>query len=322
MKAVLFTEYGAPERLQLMEVSTPTPGENEVLVKVHAASINSWDWELLNGIPFANRLSFGLLRPNKIRSLGCDIAGTVEAVGSRVTDLAPGDEVFGDLSASGWNGFAEYVAAPATALSLKPSCLTFEEAAAVPQAGLLALQGLRDKGHLQPGQKVLINGASGGAGTFAVQIARRIGAEVTGVCSSGKMDLVRSLGADHVIDYTQEDFTRSGRQYDLIIDMQAHHSLFDYKRALTPGGLYIMVGGESFRIFQALFISLTGSKKIKLLLHKANRGLSDLVKLIEAGKVQPVIDRCYPLCKTAEALRYFGDGNARGKVIITMEETS
>jgi NADPH:quinone reductase-like Zn-dependent oxidoreductase len=296
------------------------PKAHEVLVKIHAASINSWDYELLQGIPFANRLSFGLIRPRKIRSLGCDIAGVVEAVGSKVTRLQPGDEVFGDLSHAGWNGFAEYVAAPEQTLTRKPASLSFVQAAAVPQAGLLALQGLIHKGHLQPGQRVLINGASGGAGSFAVQIARAIGAEVTGVCRTSKMELVRSLGADHVIDYMHQDFTRNGAQYDLILDMQAHHSLFNYKHALNPGGVYIMVGGESFRIFQALFISLTGSRKIKLLLHKANKGLDEMIELIEAGKVTPVIDRCFPLSETIDALRYFGAGKARGKVVISMED--
>lgn len=317
MKAVLFTQYGDPALLHYTEIARPAPLDHEVLVKVHAASINSWDYELLRGVPFANRLSFGLTRPKKIRSLGCDIAGVVEAVGSAVTRLKPGDEVFGDLSNAGWNGFAEYVATTEEALTQKPASLSFVQAAAVPQAGLLALQGLR-KGHLQSGQRVLINGASGGAGSFAVQIANALGAQVTGTCRTSKMDLVRSLGADHVIDYMHEDFTRSGEQYDLILDMQAHHSLFDYRRALSPGGVYVMVGGESFRILQAIFISLTGSRKIKLLLHKANKGLDALIALIEAGKVSPVIDRCFALHETAEALRYFGAGKAKGKVVITM----
>jgi NADPH:quinone reductase-like Zn-dependent oxidoreductase len=322
MKAVVITEYGDPSLLQFKEVEKPTPKDNEVLVKVHAASINSWDWEILQGIPFVNRMTFGLRRPKRIQSLGCDIAGVVEAVGSKVKQLQPGDEVFGDLSRCGWNGYAEYVAAPEKALTIKPPTLSFEEAAAVPQAGLLALQAICHKGQLQPGQKVLINGASGGSGTFAVQIAKAIGAEATGVCSTSKMDLVRAVGADHVIDYTQEDFTRNGQQYDLIIDMQAHHSLFDYKRALSPGGVYIMVGGESFRIFQAMFISLTGSRKIKLLLHRANKGLEEMINLLESGKVKPIIDRVYPLRETAEAFRYFGEHKARGKVVITIGENA
>ncbi len=320
MKAVLFTAYGDPDLLHYAELAKPAPKAGEVLVRIHAVSVNSWDWELLMGTPFANRLAFGLTRPRKIRSLGCDIAGVVEAVGSGVKRLQPGDEVFGDLSRAGWNGMAEYVAAAETALTIKPACLSFVEAAAVPQAGLLALQGLCDKGHVKAGQRVLINGASGGAGSFAVQIAKAAGAEVTGVCRSSKMELVRSLGADHVIDYTCEDFTQNGEQYDLILDMQAHHSLFDYKRALSRGGIYIMVGGESFRVLQAMFISLSGSRKITLLLHKANRGIEKMIELLESGKVQPVIDRCFPLKEASEALRYFGAGKARGKVVITMEQ--
>ena len=318
MKAVVFKEYGQADVLHIEEVDKPSPKANEVLVEVHAVSINSWDWEIIKGTPFLNRMTFGLFKPTRMQILGCDIAGRVEAVGSAVKHLKPGDEVLGDLSRSHWGGFAEYVTAPEKALTIKPASLTFEQAAAIPQAGLLALQGVCDKGQLKPGQKVLVNGASGGSGTFAVQIARSIGAEVTGVCRTSKMELVRSVGADHVIDYTQEDFTKNGEQYDLILDMQAHHSMFDYKRALTPGGIYIMVGGESFRIFQAMFISLTGSRKIKLLLHKANKGLDDMLKLIEAGKVKPIIDRVFPFSETPEAMRYFGDGNARGKVVITV----
>lgn len=321
MKAVIFTAYLDPALLQYTEVAKPAPKDKEVLVKVHAASINSWDWEILMGTPFVNRMTFGLFRPKKIQSLGCDIAGVVEAVGRQVKGLKPGDEVFGDLSRCGWNGFAEYVAAPEKALTLKPASLSFAQAAAVPQAGLLALQGLIHKGHIQAGQKVLINGASGGAGSFAVQIAKSIGAEVTGTCRSSKMDLVHALGADHVIDYTREDFTKNGEHYDLILDMQAHHSMFDYKRALSPGGMYIMVGGKSFRIFQAIFISLTGNRKIQLLLHKANKGIDEMIELLESGKVKPIIDKVYPLSQTADALRYFGEGKARGKIIITMDDS-
>ena len=320
MKAVVFREYGQSDVLHMEEVPKPVPADNEVLVKVHAASINSWDWELLRGIPFVNRMMFGLSRPKKINVLGCDIAGKVEAVGSNVKKLQPGDKVFGDLSGGKWGGFAEYTCAREEELTLKPDCLTFEEAAAVPQAGLLALQGLL-KGGIQKGQKVLINGASGGSGTFAVQIAKYYGAEVTGVCSTKKMDLVRELGADHVMDYTQEDFTRSTRQYDLIIDAQAHHSIFDYRRALSAKGVYVMHGGCNSSINQVMFlgplISLFGSKKLSLLMHKANRDMALMVELIESGRVAPVIDKCYPLNETAEAMRYFGElRSARGKVVI------
>ncbi|MFC2048368.1 NAD(P)-dependent alcohol dehydrogenase [Chloroflexota bacterium] len=321
MKAIVYTKYGSPDVLELKEVAKPTPKDDEVLIKVHAASVNDWDWGLLRGKPFVNRLLFGLLKPKRI--LGCDIAGRVEAVGRNAKQLQPGDEVFGDISGCGWGGFAEYVCARDNALVLKPSSMTFEEAAAVPQAALLALQGLRDKGQIQPGQKVLINGAGGGAGTFAVQIAKSFGAEVTGVDSTSKLDMMRSIGADQVVDYTQEDFTQNGQRYDLILDMAAYHSIFDYKRALSPKGIYVMVGGSMARFFQVMFlgpwISMTGSKKIGVLMHKPNKDLAFLKELLEAGKVVPVIDRRYPLSEVAEALRYFGEGHAQGKVVITLQ---
>jgi NADPH:quinone reductase-like Zn-dependent oxidoreductase len=323
MKAIVCTKYGPPEVLKLEEVAKPTPKDNEVLVKIHAASINSWDWGLLRGTPFMNRLVFGLLKP-KTKILGCDIAGRVEAVGRNVKQFQPGDEVFGDISGCGWGGFAEYVCASENALALKSAGMTFEQAAAVPQAGLLALQGLRDKGHIQKGQKVLINGAGGGAGTFAVQIAKSYGAEVTGVDSTGKLDMLRSIGADHVIDYTQEDFTKNGQHYDLVLDVVTYRSIFDYKRVLSPKGIYVMLGGGSWaRVYQTMFlgpwISMTGSKKMGILMHKPNKGLAFMKELLEAGKVVPVIDKRYPLSKVPEALRYFGKGDAKGKVVITVE---
>ncbi|MFC1915703.1 NAD(P)-dependent alcohol dehydrogenase [Chloroflexota bacterium] len=321
MKAIVYTKYGPPDVLQLKEVEKPAPKDDEVLIKVHAASINDWDWGLLRGKPFVNRLLFGLLKPHKI--LGCDIAGRVEGVGRNVKQLQPGDEVFGDISGCGFGGFAEYVCARENALVLKPAGMTFEEVAAVPQAALLALQGLRDKGQIQPGQKVLINGAGGGAGTFAVQIAKSFGAEVTGVDSTRKLDIMRSIGADHVIDYTQEDFTKNGQRYDWILDCAAYHSIFDYNRALSPKGIYVTVGGSMARIFQVVFlgllISMTTSKKMGMLVLKPNKDLAFMKELLEAGKVVPVIDRCYPLSEVAEALRYFGKGHARGKVVITLE---
>jgi NADPH:quinone reductase-like Zn-dependent oxidoreductase len=322
MKAIVYERYGPPDVLQLKEVEKPTPKDNEVLIKVHAASVNSWDWELLRGKPFVNRLLFGLLKP-KIKILGVDIAGRVEAVGRNVKQFQPGDEVFGDISGCGWGGFAEYVCARENALVLKPASMTFEEAAAVPQAAVMALQGLRDKGQIQPGQKVLINGAGGGVGTFAVQIAKSFGAEVTGVDSTRKLDMVRSIGADQVIDYTKEDFTKSGQRYDLILDVAAYHSIFDYKRALSPKGIYIMIGGSSARIFQVMFlgpwISMIGSKKLGILAHKPNKGLDFMKELFEAGKVAPVIDRRYPLSEVPEAIRYLEKGHAQGKVVITLE---
>jgi NADPH:quinone reductase-like Zn-dependent oxidoreductase len=325
MKAIVYERYGPPDVLQLKEVEKPTPKDNEVLIKVHAASINSWDWELLRGKPFVNRLLFGLLKP-KIKILGADIAGRVEAVGRNVKQFQPGDKVFGDLCECGWGGFAEYVCARENALALKPASMTFEEVAAVPQAAAMALQGLRDKGQIQPGQKILINGAGGGVGTFAVQIAKSFGAEVTGVDSTRKLDLLRSIGADQVIDYTQEDFTKSGQRYDLILDVAAYHSIFDYKRALSPKGIYVMVGGSSARIFQTIFlgplISMTGSKKLGILAHKPNKGLDFMKELFEAGKVVPIIDRRYPLSEVPEALRHFGEGHAKGKVVITLEHNN
>ena len=235
MKAIVCTKYGSPDVLQLKEVAKPIPEDNEVLVEVHAASVNDWDWGLLRGKPFLNRLLFGLLKP-KIKILGSDIAGRVEAVGRNVKQFQPGDEVFGDISGCGWGGFAEYVCARENALALKPASMTFEEAAAVPQAAVLALQGLRDKGQIQPGQKVLINGAGGGVGTFAVQIAKSFGAEVTGVDSTRKLDMVRSIGADHVIDYTQEDFTQSGQRYDLILDVDGISFDFRLQACIKPQG--------------------------------------------------------------------------------------
>jgi len=323
MKAIVCTKYGSPDVLQLKEVEKPTPKDNEVLVKVHAASVNDWDWGLLRGTPFVNRLMFGLLKP-RTGILGCDIAGRVEAVGRNVKQFQPGDEVFGDISGCGFGGFAEYVCARENALVLKPASMTFEEVAAVPQAAVLALQGLRDKGQIQPGQKVLINGAGGGAGTFAVQIAKSFGDEVTGVDSTEKLDMMRLIGADQVIDYTQEDFTKNGQRYDLILDFAAHHSIFDYKRALSPKGIYVMVGGSMARLFQVVFlgpwISMTWSKKMGLLVHKPNKDLAFMKELFEAGKVVPVIDRRYPLTEVPEALRYFGEGHAKGKVVITLEE--
>src|SRR6266571_7120401 len=240
MKAIVYHTYGSPDVLKLKEVAKPTPKDDEVLIKVYAAAANAGDWHLLRGVPFLVRLVSGVLKP-KNTILGADIAGRVEAVGRNVTQFQPDDEVFGDLSGCGFGGFAEYVCARENALALKPANLSFEEAAAVPSAGVTALQGLREKGQIQPGQKVLINGASGGVGTFAVQLAKSFGAEVTGVCSTRNVDMVRSLGADQVIDYTQADFTKNGQRYDFIFAVNGYHSIFDYKRALSPKGVYVMI---------------------------------------------------------------------------------
>lgn len=324
MKAIVFTQYGRPDRLILKEVPKPAPKDSELLVRVHASSINSWDWEFLNGTPFVNRLMFGLLRPKPGKQrLGADIAGTVESVGSMTTRFKPGDEVFGDLW-DHWGGFAEYSCAHEAALELKPANLTFTQAAAVPQAGVLALQGLRKAGQLHPGQTVLINGAGGGVGTFAIQLAKLSRAEVTGVDAAHKLDVVRAVGADHCIDYTQEDFTKTGKRYDLIVDCQNYRSMFDNKRALKPGGTYAMIGGSMLRVYQLWLLSLIASvahedRKLRLVAEGPNKGLADLKELIEAGKLVPVIDRTYQLSEAPEALRYFGEGQYKGKIVITID---
>src|SRR3989440_3484975 len=322
MKAIVYTHYGSPDVLQLEEVAKPAPKDDEVLIKVYAAAANAADWHLLRGKPFLVRLVIGGLLKPKHHILGADVAGRVEAVGKNVTQFQPDDEVFGNLSEGGWGGFAEYVCAREDALVLKPANVTFEEVAAVPTAALTALQALRDKGQIQPGQKVLIHGASGGVGMFAVQIAKSFGAEVTGVCSTRNVDMVRSIGADHVIDYTQEDFTKNGQRYDFIFAVNGYHSIFDYKRALSPKGVYVMIGGSNAHLFQAMllgpWISMTGRQKMGSMgVAKPNQ--KDLVfmkELLEAGKVTPVIDRRYPLGETAEAIRYLEAGHAKGKVVI------
>jgi len=326
MKAIVYTEYGPPEVLQLKEVEKPIPKDNEVLVKVHAASVNAGDWRAVRADPFFQRLGGGLLKP-KNKMLGIDIAGRVEAVGVNVNQFQPGDEIFGDLYYCGLGAFAEYVCADENVLALKPASMTFEEAAAVPGAGITALRGLHDYGQIQPGQKVLINGASGGVGTFAVQIAKSFGAEVTGVCSTSKMDMVRSIGADQVIDYTQEDFTQNGQRYDLILDIGANRSLSDYKRALSPKGIYVLAGFSMAAMLRVMFLgplfSMTGSKKFVVLMPKLDQKAMVFMKeLLEAGKVVPVIDRRYPLSEVAEAIRYVEEGHARGKVVITVEHNN
>jgi len=322
MKAIVCHKYGSPDVLKLEEVQKPIPGDDEVLVKVHAASANAADWHILRADPFIVRLYFGLLKP-KHPILGADVAGRVEAVGGNVKQFQPGDEVFGDVSGYGWGGFAEYVCAGEDALALKPPSMTFEEAAAVPLAAVTALQGLRNKGHIQPGQKVLVHGASGGVGTFAVQVAKSFGAEVTGVCSTRNVNMVRSLGADQVIDYTQEDFTRNGQRYDLILAVGGYRWILEYKRALSPRGIYVVAGGSMAQIFQAMllgpFLSVTGSKKIVSFTNKPNsKDLVFMKELLEAGKVVPVIDRRYLLSEVPEAIRYLEKGHARGKVVITV----
>lgn len=316
MKAIIFTQYGSPDVLQFKDVEKPAPGDNEVLIKVHAASANPLDWHTMRGTPFLARLAFGLQKPRSPK-LGADVAGHVEAVGKNVTQFRTGDEVFGDIHAG---SFAEYACASEELFALKPVNGSFEAAAAVPVAAFTALQGLRDKGQIQQGQRVLINGASGGVGTFAVQIAKSYGTEVTGVCSTRNLDMVRSIGADHVIDYTQEDFTRNGQQYDLIFDAVGNRSVSDLRRALSPNGICAVAGFTSLsRLFQVIVL---GGKKIGLM-ETAKADQKDLVfikELLEAGKIVPVIDRTYPLSETAEAIRYLETGHARGKVVITVEQ--
>jgi NADPH:quinone reductase-like Zn-dependent oxidoreductase len=323
MKAIVYEKYGPPEVLQLKEVDKPTPKEDEVLVKVHAASVNYGDLPVLRGEPLQRLVGGGLLKP-KHKILGDDVAGQVVVVGAEVKQFKAGDEVFG---ISVFNAFAEYACAAEKHLALKPASITFEQAAAIPFAGITALHGLRDSGKIHSGKKVLINGASGGVGTFAVQIAKTFGAEVTGVCSTSKLDLVRSIGADHVIDYGEEDFTKNGQLYDLILAVGGYHPISDYKRALSPAGIHICVGGSAAQYFQALLlgplISMVGSKKMGVVMPKPNQeDYVFLSELVEASKLVPVIDRSYPLREVPEALRYLEGGHARGKVVITVEHNS
>jgi NADPH:quinone reductase-like Zn-dependent oxidoreductase len=321
MKAIIYTQYGPPDVLQFKEVEKPLPKDDEVLIKLYAASVNILDLGVMGG--YTRLISGGLLKP-KHKVLGSDISGRVEAIGRHVKQFQPGDEVFGAKFSAG-GGFAEYVCAIEAKLALKPANISFEEAAAVPIAAITALQGLRDKGQIQPGQKVLVDGASGGVGTFAVQIAKSFGAEVTAVCSTRNVETARSIGADHVIDYTREDFTKSGKRYDLILAANAYHSIFDYRRALSQHGIYVWAGGKVSVQVMLLgpLLSLIGRKKIRYFLTKIKKKDLDIMKdLLEAGKVVPVIDRRYPLSEVAEALRYLGKGHAQGKVVITVAAPS
>lgn len=319
MKAIVYTKYGSPDVLRLVDVEKPTPKDDEVLVRIHAASVNAYDWHFLTADIFLIRLmGAGILKPKDTR-LGADVAGEIEAVGGNVGQLHPGDQVFGMVRGS----FAEYVCAREDALALKPSNLPFEQAAAIPMAAITALQGLRDEGQIRPGQRVLINGASGGVGTFAVQIAKLFGAEVTAVCSTRNLEQARSLGADHVIDYTKEDFTLSGRRYDLIFAANGYHPLSAYKRALTPKGIYVMAGGSKAQMFEVMlmgsWMSEKGGKKMGgVAAKRSQKDLLVLKELAEAGKIVPAIDRRFPLRETADALRYLGAGHARGKAVIAM----
>src|SRR5438874_939817 len=327
MKAVVYTNYGSPDVLEIRDIKKPTPNEDQVLVKVRAASLNPLDWHFMEGTPYIMRaLGAGLRKPKDPR-LGVDLAGEVEAVGKNVTQFKPGDEVFGTGHGA---AFAEYVCAGKTKLALKPANLTFEQAAAVPVAGLTALQGLRDKGKVQPGQKVLINGASGGVGTFAVQIAKSFGADVTGVCSTRNVDLVQSLGADHVIDYTKEDFAKGEQRYDVILDNVPNHSLSECRRILTPNGKYVMIGGGGAndnrwagpfgRVIKTMVMSPFINQKMGMMMADSNHNdLSILADMMQSGKLKPIIDRTYKLNELSAAIAYVEEGHARGKVVITVE---
>lgn len=325
MKAIGFSKYLPPYGLEQREVPIPEPKQDQVLIRVHASSINSWDWEFLNGKPFVNRLMFGLLRPRASKQiLGADVAGTVERVGNKVTRFRPGDAVFGDLWDS-WGGFAQYACAPESALELKPVNATFEEAAAIPQAGVLALQGLRKGAPLGQGKRVLINGAGGGVGTIAVQLAKHSGAEVTGVDAPHKLDAIRSLGVDYVIDYTRENFARTGNTYDLVVDCLSSRAMSEIKGALRPGGTYAMVGGTGVLRLLAFngYGSLTGECRSYYLVDEGpNKGLGELKELIEEGVFKPVVDRIYPLAEVPSALHYFGQGRHKGKIVISVDISS
>jgi NADPH:quinone reductase-like Zn-dependent oxidoreductase len=323
MKAAVYSRYGPPEVVHIEDVEKPVPKDDEVLIKVRTASVNPYDWHFVRGMPYPLRLAAGLRQPKTMR-LGVDVAGTVEAVGKSVTQLKSGDEVFGICRGA----FAEYGCASDSALVIKHRSVTFEQAASAPIAGLSALQGLRDKGRIQPGQKVLINGAAGGVGTFAVQIAKSFSADVTGVCSTRNIDMVRSIGADHVVDYTHEDFTKKGQSYDLILDCVGNRPLSAIRRVLNPQGTCAIVGGPSSpwmlgfltRLITALVLSRIVSQKLVIVGTKRNReDLTTLHELMATGKVTPVIDRCYRLSEVPQALRYLEAGHARGKVVITLE---
>ncbi len=317
MKAILYTSYGSPDVLQLREIDKPSPGENEVLVKVFASSINAIEWRRFTMPRALVRIFGGGIREPRDMSIGGDLAGQVEAVGANVKRFRPGDEVFGVRRGA----FAEYVCATEDKLVPKPANVSFEAAATVPIAGLTALQALRDKGNIQPGQHVLIYGAGGGVGTFAVQIAKSFGTEVTAVCGTRNVEIMRSIGADHVIDYTRAQFPENGNQFDLIVGVNGYRSIFDYRRALKPNGKYVMVGGTVKQLLQAMFVapflSMTGSKKMLGMMTRPNlQDLAVLKELLETGKLVPAIDRCFPLAETVDAMYYVLDGHPRGKVVI------
>ncbi len=333
MKAIVYREYGSADVLELEDIEKPEVKDDEALIRVRAASVNPYDWHYMTGLPYVGRVQFGLRSP-KVDGLGADLAGQVEAIGKDVTLFQPGDEVYGEVNGESpghpmleLGSLAEYVSVAEDVLAPKPANLTFAQAAAVPMAGMTALQGLRDHGCLRAGQTVLVNGASGGVGTFAVQIAKALGAEVTGVCSTRNVDLVRSIGADHVIDYTREDFTRSGQRYDLLFDLVGNHSLSECRRALNPSGVYLASFGQpehrwlgpfAHLVKMAVLSRLVSQRLVSFTTKRTRAVLLDLKELIEAGKLTPVIDRTYSLSEAAEAMTYLEAGHARGKVVITV----
>ena len=322
MKAIVLTKYGTPDDLELREVEKPIPKDHEVLIKVHASAVNDWDWGLVRGKPLFMRAFGGLLEPKKIPIMGCEVAGQIEAVGNGVSDLRAGDDVYGDLSENGFGGFAEYVCTREEAVVLKPRSLTYEQAAAIPHTAMLAQQSLRDIAHITAGQTLLINGAGGGVGTLGVQLAKRHGLEVTGVDSTEKQDFLRSVGFDHVIDYSQEDFTRTGLSYDVILDVKTNRSPFAYAHALKPHGTYVTVGGSMPRLVQCLlfgrWIARTSNRHVRILGLKPNEGLDGMTQLLEAGKVVPSIDGVYPLREVPQAIRRFGEAHHKGKIVIAI----
>jgi NADPH:quinone reductase-like Zn-dependent oxidoreductase len=321
MKAIVYDNYGPPDILRLEDIPKPVPGDDEVLVKINAVSINSWDWDMLTGKPYEYRFFSGFLKPKSRMIHGCDIAGKVEAVGKNIKHLHVGDEVLGDLSEGGWGAFAEYTCVRENELALKPKEMTFEEAACLSHGGNLAVQGLIDFGKIKSGQTVLINGGGGSTGTLAIQIAKLFDVEVTAVDHKDKFDMMRRLGADHLIDFTKVDFTKNGLQYDLIFDVKTTLSVFEYKRALCPNGTYVTVGGKTSRILQLLALrKLIGQYNIHMVDYKANKDLKYLVELFEAGKLKPYIDKCFPLEKTADAYRYYGEGDFKGKIVVTVDQ--
>lgn len=323
MKAIVYHKFGSPDELKMEEVEKPKPKDNEVLVKIHAASVNSWDYDLVMGKPYVYRLLFGFFKP-RYKIIGIDMAGRIEAIGKNVKLFKVGDEVFGDISESGFGAFAEYVCAPENKLALKLTTMSFEQAASIPHAGVLALQGMRMHGEIKRGQKILFNGAAGGVGTFGLQMAKHWGAEVTCVDKGDKLDILLQLGADHVIDYTKENFTKNGKQYDLIVDAVAKNPVRNYDRALNPGGAFVLIGGSVSTIFQVMtrgpFMGKKSGKKFTFLPHKPSASdLNYLVGLFENGILKPVIKKIFPFSKTAEAVRLLGEGRSQGKVVITME---